>query len=119
MFKLFKERDAVIKSYSPMSEPSLLVLSCLQEERHGYGIMQAIAQETGGRVNLGAGTVYTILYKMEQDGIIEPIREVERRKTYRITEMGRALLSHEHRRIYQLQGILEQKLGAPAPLLEG
>jgi len=104
--------DAVIKSYSPMSEASLLVLSCLCEERHGYGIMQAITQETGGRVGLGAGTVYTILYKMEQDGIIEAVREIDRRKTYRMTDIGRELLYYEYQRIGQLRDILRQKVDA-------
>lgn len=104
--------DTVIKNYSPMSEPSLLVLSSLQEERHGYGIMQEVAQETEGRVSLGAGTVYTILYKMEQDAIIEPIREVERRKTYRITDLGKELLYFEYRRVDQLCAILERKVNS-------
>jgi DNA-binding PadR family transcriptional regulator len=106
--------DAVIRNYSPMSEPSLLVLASLQQERHGYGIMQAVAAVTDGRVHLGAGTVYTILYKMEQDGVIEAVREVERRKTYRMTDLGRELLNYEHRRINQLQSILQNKKEAIA-----
>lgn len=101
--------EAIIRSYSPMSEPSLLVLASLQDERHGYGIMQAVTHQTEGRVNLGAGTVYTILYKMEQDGVIEPVQEIERRKTYRVTDLGRELLNYEHRRINQLQSILQHK----------
>lgn len=102
--------DALIRGYSPMSEPSLLVLSSLNEERHGYGIMQAVHQDTGGRVALGAGTVYTILYKMEQDGLIEPVREIERRKTYRITGLGQELLYYEFRRTAQLCDILRAKM---------
>ena len=113
-----KDATAIIKSYSPMSEPSLLVLACLREERHGYGIMQAVAQDTGGRVNLGAGTVYTILYKMEQDGIIKPVREVERRKTYRATQAGEELLRYELYRLNQLAGIIHNKIEAASALGE-
>lgn len=47
-------------------------------------------------------TVYTILYKMEQDGLIEVVSEVERRKVYRITAQGRAVLEAETGRISEL-----------------
>ena len=81
--------EQLVKSYLPMSEASFLVLFSLKEPLHGYGIMQRVSELTGGRVNLGAGTVYTILYKMECDGLIESVSVVERRKVYRITETGK------------------------------
>lgn len=97
--------DRLVKIYLPMSEPSFLLLSSLLEERHGYGIMQYVEQITGGRVSLGAGTVYTILYKMENDGLIQVSREEERRKIYRITREGLAVLEAESRRILELSRI--------------
>ena len=74
--------DKVLKSYLPMTESSFLLLVSLIQENHGYGIMHQVARLTNGRVSLGAGTVYTILYKMENDGLIEALREEERRKIY-------------------------------------
>lgn len=94
--------ERLIKSYIPMSESSFLLLSSLLEERHGYGIMQYTEQMTGGKVTLGAGTVYTILYKMENDGLIQVAREEDRRKIYRITPIGMAVLEAESRRILEL-----------------
>lgn len=100
--------QSLIKSYIPMSEASFLLLVSLLEENHGYGIMRQAADMTDQRVSLGAGTVYTIIYKMENDGIIEAVREVDRRKVYRITPLGRELLREECHRIGQLMHIAEE-----------
>ncbi len=97
--------ENIIKSYLPMSEQGFLLLFSLQEERHGYAIMQYATELTGGRVNMGAGTVYTMLYKMESDGMIEVVREADRRKVYKITDVGMAVLYAESSRIAQLYDI--------------
>ena len=57
-----------------------MLLNSLREERHGYGIMQHVHELTNGYINLGSGTVYTMLYKMENDGLIHTVREEDRRK---------------------------------------
>ena len=85
-----------------MSEQSCLVLLCLAQPRHGYGIMQFVSMQTQGRVTLGSSTVYTILYKMEQDGLVEVVNEVERRKVYSITDDGKAVLKAEAERLRSL-----------------
>ena len=92
----------LMKSYLPMSEQSFLLLLCLLEPCHGYGVMQMVANQSDGRINLGPSTVYTILYKMEQDGLIEVTAEVERRKVYVITSVGRQILEAEAMRINEL-----------------
>ncbi len=94
--------EELIERYLPMSEQSFLLLLCLIEPRHGYGIMQMVLEQSGGRISLGPSTVYTILYKMEQDGLIEVVSEVERRKVYRITAQGRMVLQAETGRISEL-----------------
>lgn len=98
--------EQLIKNYIPMSEASFLLLSSLLHPSHGYGIMQTVSSMTGGRVNLGAGTVYTILYKMENDGLIEAVSEVERKKIYQITDVGYDILCTERSRIAQLHNII-------------
>lgn len=100
----------LMKSYLPMSEASFLVLSCLRKESHGYGIMQEVSRITGSRVTLGAGTVYTILYKMEKDKLITVTREEERRKIYLITSIGENILEEEAKRIKQLSDIADSVL---------
>ena len=109
------QEEKLLKSYLPMSEASFLILSSLWEERHGYAVMHEAARLTGGRVSLGAGTVYTILSKMEGDHLIETVREEERRKIYRMTPVGKMILLAECRRLEQLAAIAGSFLGECAP----
>ncbi len=99
------EQQRLLKSYLPMSEASFLLLASLCRPQHGYGIMQSVLELTAGRVSLGAGTVYTILYKMEGDGLIEVVAEEERRKVYAITQLGQKVLQAEAQRIFELADI--------------
>jgi len=110
------DAESLIHSYLPMTEQGFLLLYSLTEERHGYGIMQYVQELTQGRVSLGPGTVYTMLYKMENDGLIEPVREVDRRKVYRITPPGRQVLEAEAGRLRQLAAIAERVPALPRPL---
>lgn len=70
----------------------LYLLSLLAESpRHGYDIMQALADRTGGTYTPSAGTVYPRLAKLEEEGLVT--KSVEGRKTvYAITDAGRAEL---------------------------
>ena len=56
------------KRLETLTEQMFYVLLSLREERHGYGIMQAITELTGGRVSVGAGTLYALLERFEKDG---------------------------------------------------
>ena len=95
--------DAHIKKvYIPMTETGFYILLCLQEERHGYGIVQKVEQLTEGEIKLSPGTMYGSLSKMEKDGLIRFVREEEKRKIYMITELGREVLDLEMRRIERL-----------------
>ena len=108
----------LVESYLPMSEQSFLMLLCLVEPRHGYGIMQQVSEQTNGRVNLSPSTVYTILYKMELDGLIETVSEIDRRKVYQITSIGQIVLEAETDRLNALsqyaKEILEKQKAQPA-----
>jgi len=71
------------------------------EERHGYALMCAVEEHTNGRVILGPGTLYHAIGRLLDDGLIvqadrrpDPALEDERRRYYRITARGRALLDH-------------------------
>jgi len=71
------------------------------EERHGYALMCAVEEHTNGKVILGPGTLYRAIGRLLDDGLIvqtdrrpDPLLEDERRRYYRITPRGRALLAH-------------------------
>jgi len=70
------------------------------EERHGYALMCAVEEHTNGKVILGPGTLYRAIGRLLDDGLIvqtdrrpDPMLEDERRRYYRITPRGRALLA--------------------------
>lgn len=68
----------------------LYLLNLLDEgPRHGYDIMQALSDRTGGTYTPSAGTIYPRLAKLEEEGLVT--KSVEGRKTvYAITEAGHA-----------------------------
>ena len=91
-----------LKKMLPLSETAFYILLCLQEEAHGYAIMQQVAEMTRGRIHLGPGTVYGTLAKMEKDHLIRVTAEEKRRKVYILTESGRTLLGLEINRLGEL-----------------
>ncbi len=99
--------EQIQKRFLPMSETMFFILFSLLQERHGYGIMQHVHQLTNGRITLGAGTVYQSLGKLEDARLIRPVQEIDRKKTYVITDCGRTLLQEEARRIREICGIME------------
>lgn len=85
-----------------MTETSFYILLCLQEQNHGYGIVQRVKELTNGEISLGPGTMYGSLSKMEKDGLISFVREENKRKIYLITDLGREVLETELKRIDRL-----------------
>lgn len=90
------------KVYVPMTESAFYILFCLREENHGYGIVQRVKELTGGEIILAPGTMYGSLSKMEKDGVIRFLKEVDKRKIYVITELGSEVLELELKRITRL-----------------
>lgn len=102
--------EKIQKRFIPMSETMLYILLSLREERHGYGVMLHVKELTGGRIVLGAGTIYQSLGKLETDGLISPTREIERKKFYLITSIGKLILIEEAKRIKEIYLNLEALL---------
>ena len=73
---------------------------------HGYGIMQRVQALSGGRVVLGAGTLYGALSTLVEKGWIIPCGGAagDRKKEYTITPQGRAAVEAEIRRLEELLG---------------
>ena len=98
-----------LRVYVPMTETGFYILFCLQEEMHGYNITQKVKEMTEGQVEIGPGTMYGTLGKMEKDGLIEFVREEEKRKLYKITHLGQEILQLEIARIKRLYRNIEGK----------
>jgi len=86
-----------------LTESTFCILAALAEPRHGYAIMQWVAEATGARVKLGPGTLYGALTALQDKGLIMPLGErvegSERRKVYALTEGGRTCLQAEVARL--------------------
>jgi DNA-binding PadR family transcriptional regulator len=77
-----------------MSNPTLLVLASLADgDKHGYAMMTDI--QTFANVELGPGTLYGAITRLEQRGFIRPVAGEDRRQPYRLTAAGRRYLEEE------------------------
>ena len=85
-----------------LTEPMYYLLLSLTKSQHGYRIMQSIQEISGGRVKVGAGTLYALLSRFETEGVIEQIAAQERKKIYALTDKGRQLLSAEYLRLQSM-----------------
>lgn len=91
-----------IKDFLPMSETAYYILLSLTDERHGYAVMQHVTTLTNDRINLGAGTLYGTLSKLEKANLIKITLEENKRKYYKITTLGNEVLETEIHRIEEL-----------------
>jgi DNA-binding PadR family transcriptional regulator len=83
------------------TDPGLLVLTSLADgAKHGYAITADVAEFAG--VELGPGTLYGALARLEAKGLIEALPAEDRRHPYRLTAAGSAALEQELR---QLQSV--------------
>jgi len=98
------------KSLLPLS-PTIfhILLSLGGGERHGYAIKREIAARTEGKLKLGSGVLYGSISKMLEWGLIEetderpdPHLDDERRRYYRITNLGRRAAQAEAARMREL-----------------
>jgi DNA-binding PadR family transcriptional regulator len=83
-----------------------ILLSLAEEDLHGYAIMRQVADQTGGRMRLGPGTLYSSIQTLLEEKLIEEValREdaklgQERRRYYRLTAAGRKLARAEADRL--------------------
>lgn len=96
-----------------LTESTYYILLALCRPQHGYGIMQQTEALSGGRVRLAAGTLYGALTSMCEKGWILqlPVEDGSRKKEYRLTERGRAVLAQELERLRELVENGEKILG--------
>ena len=96
-----------------MTEAMYYILLALLRPGHGYGKMQRIKELSGGRLEMGPGTLYGVLSRMNREGWIVLTGEEGRRKNYAITQAGKAALLTEYERIKRLaaDGRLLEEVG--------
>lgn len=93
-----------------LTEVTFYILLALCEPRHGYAVMQFVSERTGGRLELGAGTLYGALGALEKRGWIRRSGGDSRRHEYVITPDGVAAARAELARLRELTSAAEQIL---------
>jgi DNA-binding PadR family transcriptional regulator len=105
-----RHADSEPETFLPLSPAVFHILLALADgERHGYAIMQQVAEGTDGLVKLGPGTLYGSIKRLLADGLIEetderpdPALDDERRRYYRLTGLGRRVAEAEAGRYQRL-----------------
>ncbi len=87
------------EQFQTLTEPMYYILLSLAEECCGVDIMDKVKTISHGRVLVGPGTLYAMLAKFEENGIIRMTTSEGRRKSYIITEIGREMLQKEYDRL--------------------
>ena len=95
----------------------LLALSA--DDRHGYGIIHDVESRTGGALRMSPGTLYRTVQRLVEERMIEELRRPSgpridpRRRYYRITDFGRAVVTAEAQRLSELvrlaRGVLRER----------
>ena len=90
--------------FLPLSPHQFHILLALTGgERHGYALIQEIERRTHGELRLGTGTLYSAIGRLVELGLIADTgRDDERRRYYRLTGVGRAVLKAETARLEAL-----------------
>src|SRR6266496_4144557 len=80
-----------------------LLLAALEAgPAHGYAIIHALRESSGGRIDLPTGTVYPVLHRLERAGLISgswSTAEGRPRRVYKLTAAGRRAVRSEERRV--------------------
>ena len=118
------KREQLATPLPPMPPATFQILMALVDgERHGYSIMREAAERSDGAVRLGPGTLYGSLKRMLESGLVEesgerPDPELgdERRRYYRITDLGMTAARAEARRLDRVvRAARRKKLIGPEP----
>jgi DNA-binding PadR family transcriptional regulator len=93
-----------------------VLLALADERRHGYAIIREVETRTDGIIHLRTGTLYLLLQRLEEQGLIEesddrprPHEDDERRRYYALTGLGRDVMKAEARRLEALVGEARRK----------
>jgi DNA-binding PadR family transcriptional regulator len=98
------------EDYLPLPRDTFDVLVSLADQnRHGYAILRDILDRTGGRIRLSPSTLYAVIRRLLESGLIEeladrpdPAHDDERRRYYRLTPLGRRVARAEAQRLTRL-----------------
>ena len=87
--------------FQTLTEQMFYILLCLKDECCGMDIMDRVPEMTGGRVQVGSGTLYNLLEQFADAEMIQETKAEGRRRSYILTDKGRETLAKEYDRLTQ------------------
>lgn len=96
------------REFETLTPQMFYILLALKIPRHGYEIMNEVSRMTEGEIQIGAGTLYTLLPRFEKEDFIKLIKEEQKKKIYQITELGEWKLKKERKRMLKQIQIMEE-----------
>lgn len=90
------------EQFQSLTEQMYYILLALLEPRCGVDISKRAMEISQGRIEIGPGTLYTLLAKFEKEDMIREVKTEGRRRYYQITGRGRGMLEEEYRRLERL-----------------
>jgi len=99
------------EKFKTLTEQMFYILLCLHKECRGVDILEMVRTLTGGRVNIGSGTLYDLLDLFTREGVILETGAVGRRRSYIITDKGKQMLNAEYRRLLSQTADYDRILG--------
>ena len=87
------------EKFKTLTEQMFYVLLCLRTECCGMDILDRVPEMTGGRVQVGSGTLYNLLEQFAAEGWIRETKVEGRRRSYLLTDRGREVLAMESARL--------------------
>lgn len=98
------------ESFLPLHRDTFHILVSLGDrERHGYSVMQDVAERTDGRLRLSPSSLYASIKRLLEQGLVkelserpDPEHDDERRRYYALTALGRQVAMAEARRLERL-----------------
>jgi DNA-binding PadR family transcriptional regulator len=113
---------AELGEMAPLTPAVFHVLLALADgERHGYAIMQEVAENTGGHIKMGPGTLYGTIKRLLEARMIEESDERpdpdldDRRRYYRLSGLGQRAVRAEALRYAAMAQVARRKrlIGKP------
>jgi DNA-binding PadR family transcriptional regulator len=86
-----------------------ILLALSKSPRHGYGLMKDVETESAGEVRLELGSLYRLLARLTDEGLIQSMDGDERRRLYSLTPIGRRALQSEAQRLADLMKLMRSR----------
>lgn len=109
-----------VEKFLPLAPAPLhIMMALVGQNLHGYGIMREIKESSEGRYQVGPGTLYDNLQRLLDQGLVQeavgPSSQDPRRRYYRLTALGQAVIVAEIDRLEAAFGTAKARLKLPKP----